>query len=88
MPEWSRFIYDDASTCFTIDTVTIPGAVASRGPMRLRNGGNVAVNSTGAATTVGVGRTLTVDTPADCERLAHRTHYHPDRVGELLPLRS
>ena len=55
VPEWSRFIHDDASTCFTIDTVTIPGAVASRGPMCLKNGGNVAVNSTGAATTVGVG---------------------------------
>ena len=35
VPEWSRFIHDDASTCFTIDTVTIPGAVASRGPMCL-----------------------------------------------------
>ena len=23
--EWSRFLHDDASTCFTIDTVTIPG---------------------------------------------------------------
>ena len=63
MPEWSRFIYDDASTCFTIDTVTIPGAVASRGPMCLKNGGNVAVNSTGAATTVGVGTNLTVEAP-------------------------
>ena len=63
VPEWSRFIYDDASTCFTIDTVTIPGAVASRGPMCLKNGGNVAVNSTGAATTVGVGTNLTVEAP-------------------------
>lgn len=64
VPEWSRFIHDDASSCFAIDTVTIPGAVASRGPMCLTNGGNVAVNSTGAATTVGVGTNLTVDTPA------------------------
>ncbi len=63
VPEWSRFIHDDASTCFTIDTVTIPGAVASRGPMCLKRGGNVAVNSTGAATTVGVGTTLTVEGP-------------------------
>lgn len=63
VPEWSRFIYDDATTCFTIDTVTIPGAVASRGPMCLRNGGNVAVNSTGAATTVGVGTNLTTEGP-------------------------
>ena len=51
------------ATCFTIDTVTIPGAVASRGPMCLKNGGNVAVNSTGAATTVGVGTNLTVEAP-------------------------
>ncbi len=63
VPEWSRFIHDDANTCFTIDTVTIPGAVASRGPMCLINGGNVAVNSTGAATTVGVGTNLTVEGP-------------------------
>ena len=63
VPEWSRFIHDDAGTCFTINTVTIPGAVASRGPMCLRNGGNVAVNSTGAATTVGVGTTLTTEGP-------------------------
>ncbi len=63
VPEWSRFIHDDASTCFTIDTVTIPGAVASRGPMCLVRGGNVAVNSTGAATTVGVGTNLTVEGP-------------------------
>ena len=35
VPEWSRFIHDDANSCFTIDTVTIPGAVASRGPMCL-----------------------------------------------------
>jgi hypothetical protein len=61
VPEWSRFIHDDANSCFTIDTVTIPGAVASRGPMCLINGGNVAVNSTGAATTVGVGTNLTVE---------------------------
>ena len=63
VPEWSRFIHDDANTCFTIDTVTIPGAVASRGPMCLVNGGNVAVNSTGAATTVGVGTNLFVEGP-------------------------
>ena len=63
VPEWSRFIHDDANSCFTIDTVTIPGAVASRGPMCLINGGNVAVNSTGAATTVGVGTNLTVEGP-------------------------
>ena len=63
VPEWSRFIHDDATSCFTIDTVTIPGAVASRGPMCLVNGGNVAVNSTGAATTVGVGTNLSVDVP-------------------------
>ncbi len=63
VPEWSRFIHDDASTCFTIDTVTIPGAVASRGPMCLVRGGNVATNTTGAATTVGVGTNLTVQGP-------------------------
>jgi hypothetical protein len=63
VPEWSRFLYDDASSCFTIDTVTIPGSVASRGPMCLRNGGNVAVNTTGAATTVAVGTNLTVEAP-------------------------
>src|SRR5207342_1501550 len=61
VPEWSRFIHDDANSCFTIDTVTIPGAVASRGPMCLVNGGNVAVNTTGAETTVGVGTNLTVE---------------------------
>jgi hypothetical protein len=63
VPEWSRFIHDDANSCFTIDTVTIPGAVASRGPMCLIHGGNVAVNTTGAATTVGVGTNLTVEGP-------------------------
>ena len=63
VPEWSRFIHDDANTCFTIDTVTIPGAVASRGDMCLKNGGNVAVNTTGAATTVGVGDDLFVEGP-------------------------
>ena len=63
VPEWSRFIHDDANTCFTIDTVTIPGAVASRGDMCLVNGGNVAVNTTGAATTVGVGDDLFIEGP-------------------------
>ena len=63
VPEWSRFIHDDATTCFTIDTVTIPGAVASRGDMCLVNGGNVAVNATGAATTVGVGDDLFITGP-------------------------
>ena len=63
VPEWSRFIHDDAGTCFTIDTVTIPGAVASRGDMCLVNGGNVAVNTTGAATTAGVGDDLFVTGP-------------------------
>jgi Tfp pilus assembly protein PilX len=63
VPEWSRFIHDDATTCFTIDTVTIPGAVASRGDMCLKNGGNVAVNTTGAATTVGVGDDLFIEGP-------------------------
>jgi hypothetical protein len=63
VPEWSRFIHDDANTCFVIDTVTIPGAVASRGDMCLVNGGNVAVNTTGAETTVGVGDDLFVTGP-------------------------
>jgi Tfp pilus assembly protein PilX len=63
VPEWSRFIHDDAGTCFTIDTVTIPGAVASRGDMCLVNGGNVAVNATGAETTVGVGDDLFITGP-------------------------
>ena len=85
VPEWSRFIHDDASTCFTIDTVTIPGAVASRGPMCLRHGGNVAVNSTGAATTVGVGTTLTAEGPDVASRRAHRTYWrlrHRHRLDE------
>ena len=47
-----------------------PGPSPPRGPMCLVNGGNVAVNSTGAATTVGVGTNLTVDGAARCERLA------------------
>ena len=84
VPEWSRFIHDDANSCFTIDTVTIPGAVASRGPMCLKNGGNVAVNSTGAETTVGVGTNLTVEGPNVASARAHRavTTRHQHRVDE------
>ena len=82
VPEWSRFIHDDANSCFTIDTVTIPGAVASRGPMCLINGGNVAVNSTGAATTVGVGTNLTVEAPDVASARAHRSNGHQHRLDE------
>ena len=88
VPEWSRFLYDDASTCFTIDTVTIPGAVASRGPMCLKNGGNVAVNSTGAATTVGVGTNPHRRGAGRRERLAHRADASPTSAGRMQPRRS
>ena len=84
VPEWSRFIHDDANTCFTIDTVTIPGAVASRGDMCLVNGGNVAVNTTGAATTVGVGDDLFVTGPTMRLRLARRLGAQ-QRLGNATP---
>jgi hypothetical protein len=56
---WNRFYHDSTSVCLTIDTVTIPMPIASRGGMCLINGGSVQ----GAGTTVDVGTNLTVTGP-------------------------
>jgi hypothetical protein len=56
---WSRFYQDSTSSCLTIDTVTMPASVSTRGPLCLINGGAI----TGAASTIDVGGTVSISGP-------------------------
>ncbi len=53
---WSRFYESDPNQCMTIDTVTIPGSIATDGCLILKNGGKV----TGSTTSVDVGGDVTI----------------------------
>ena len=56
---WSRFYSNSTSQCFTIDTVTMPTPLASKGDLCLINGGSVS----GASTTIQVGHNVYVQGP-------------------------
>ena len=57
---WSRFYQDDNSQCLTIDTVSMPTNIATRGPLCLVNGGSI----TGSNTTIDVGGNVTITGPS------------------------
>ena len=59
MGSWSRFYQDDAASCLTIDTVTMPAPMLTQGDLCLINGGSV----TGAANTIDVGGNVYIDAP-------------------------
>lgn len=56
---WSRFYQDSSSSCLTIDTVSMPAPLATKGPLCLVNGGSV----TGSSTTIDVGGNVTISGP-------------------------
>ena len=56
---WSRFYQDDDSQCLTIDTVSMPTNIATRGPLCLINGGSL----TGAGTSIDVGGNVSITGP-------------------------
>ncbi len=57
---WSRFYADDPTKCVTIDTVNMPAPIATRGCLKVINGGSV----TGSSNNIEVGKTVTITGPA------------------------
>jgi Tfp pilus assembly protein PilX len=57
---WSRFYADDDTKCVTIDTVNMPAPIATRGCLKVINGGSI----TGTSNNIEVGKTVTVTGPA------------------------
>jgi hypothetical protein len=56
---WSRFYQDDPNSCLTIDHVSMPASVATRGSLCLVNGGSI----TGSGTTVDAGGNISIVGP-------------------------
>jgi len=57
---WSRFYQDSDSSCLTIDTVSMPTNIATKGNLCLVNGGTIA----GSSTTIDVGGNVTITGPS------------------------
>ena len=56
---WSRFYQDSNASCLTLDTVSMPAPIATKGPLCLLNGASI----TGASTTVDVGGNVYIQGP-------------------------
>jgi len=57
---WSRFYQDDTNTCLTIDTVNMPAPIATRGCLKVINGGSI----TGSSIAIEVGKTVKITGPS------------------------
>ena len=57
---WSRFYQDSDSSCLTVDTVSMPTNIATKGDLCLINGGTLA----GSNTTIDVGGNVTITGPS------------------------
>src|SRR3954451_7268731 len=57
---WGRLYADDPTKCVTIDTVNMPAPIATRGCLKVINGGSI----TGTSNNIEVGKTVTVTGPA------------------------
>jgi len=53
---WSRFYQDSPTQCLNLDTITIPGSVAAKHCLTMKNGAQI----TGASTEVDVGGNVTI----------------------------